>query len=227
MKLINPVKKVESLCPVGRAKVRPVNDYLSFLAVGAAALLVPGPDTLVVLRAALAGGSSAGVWAAAGSAAGLLLWGTATVVGVTALLTVSAVAFGALKLVGAAYLCWLGLQALRSAWRGDPLTGDVDAGRPGLSSAAAFRRGFLSDMANVKVGLFWTALVPQFMDGGGPVLGAAMAVSMPAMAFAWLTVYAAAAGRLRAALSGPRVSRGVNGATGGAMVALAAKLGAT
>ena len=201
-----------------------MNDYFSFLAVGAAALVVPGPDTLVVLRAALTGGSSAGLWAAAGSSAGLLLWGSATVVGVTALLTLSAVAFGALKLVGAAYLCWLGVQALRSAWRGDALTGDVEGGAGGLSSGAAFRRGFLSDLANVKVGLFWTALVPQFMHGGGPVLGAAMAVSMPAMAFAWLAGYAALAGRLRTALSGRRVSRGVNGATGGVMVALAAKL---
>ena len=201
-----------------------MSDYLSFLAVGVAALLVPGPDTLVVLRTALLGGSTLGVWAAAGSSAGLLLWGSATVVGVTALLTVSAAAFAALKLAGAAYLCWLGVQALRSAWRGDLLTGSLDEVGPGMSAGGAFRRGLLCDLANVKVGMFWTALVPQFMDGSGPVMGAAMAVSMPAMAFLWLTGYAALAGRLRSAFSGRRVSRGVNGATGGLMVALAAKL---
>ena len=198
--------------------------YLSFLAVGVAALLVPGPDTLVVLRTALLGGSTVGVWAAAGASAGLLLWGSATVVGVAALLTASAAAFAVLKLAGAAYLCWLGVQALRSAWRGDLLTGSLDDAGAGMSAGAAFRRGLLSDLANVKVGMFWTALVPQFMDGGGPVLGAAMAVSMPAMAFLWLTAYAALAGRLRTALNGRRVSRGVNGATGGLMVVLAAKL---
>jgi threonine/homoserine/homoserine lactone efflux protein len=192
--------------------------------VAVAAMVVPGPDTLVVLRTALAGGSSAGLWAAAGSSAGLLLWGTATVVGVTALLTLSAVAFAALKVLGAAYLCWLGVQALRSAWRGESLTAGVEGGELRVSSAAAFQRGFLSDLANVKVGLFWTALVPQFMDGGGPALGVAMAVSMPALGFAWLAGYAALAGRLRSALAGRRVSRGVNGATGGVMVALAAKL---
>ena len=96
--------------------------------------------------------------------------------------------------------------------------------RRGCRPWAAFRRGLLSDLANVKVGMFWTALVPQFMDGGGAALGLAMAVSMPAMAFAWLAGYATLAGRLRSALSGRRVSRGVNGATGGLMVALAAKL---
>jgi threonine/homoserine/homoserine lactone efflux protein len=198
--------------------------YLSFLAVGVATMVVPGPDTLVVLRTALAGGAPAGVWAAAGSSTGLLAWGLATVVGVTALLTVSAVAFGALKLLGAGYLLWIGVQALRSAWRGESLATGVGGTEPGVSSAAAFRRGLLSDLSNVKAGLFWTALVPQFMDGGGPALGMAMAVSMPAIAFVWLAGYAAAAGRLRTALSGPRVSRGVNGATGGAMVLLAATL---
>jgi threonine/homoserine/homoserine lactone efflux protein len=200
-----------------------MSQYLSFLAVAAAALLVPGPDTLVVLRTALTGGARLGIWAAAGSSAGLLLWGSATVAGVTALLTLSSVAFGVLKLVGAAYLCLLGVQALRAARRGDPLASGADGAAP-VAPRAAFRRGLLSDLANVKVGLFWTALVPQFMAGGGVALGLAMTVSFPVMGFVWLTGYAALAGRLRTVLSGRRVSRSVNGATGGTMVALAAKL---
>src|SRR4051795_1818014 len=99
---------------------RLMSQYLSFLAVMSMALVVPGPDTLVVLRTALGGGPRAGVWAAAGSAAGLLAWGTATVLGLTALLTVSPTAFGVVKLAGAAYLAFLGLQALRA--------GSVDTG---------------------------------------------------------------------------------------------------
>ena len=200
-----------------------MSQYLSFLAVATAAMLVPGPDTLVVLRTALTNGARLGVWAAAGSSAGLLLWGAATVVGVTALLTVSSVAFAVLKLAGAAYLCVLGVQALRAALRGDPLT-EAPEGAPPMEPRAAFRRGLLSDLANVKVGLFWTALVPQFMAGGGVALSLAMTVSFPLMGFLWLTGYATLAGRLRTALSGRRLSRSVNGATGGTMVALAAKL---
>lgn len=200
-----------------------MSQYLSFLAVATAAMLVPGPDTLVVLRTALTGGARLGVWAAAGSSAGLLIWGTATVAGVTALLTLSSIAFAALKLAGAAYLCMLGLQALRSAFRGDPLTEAPEAAPP-VAPGAAFRRGLLSDLANVKVGLFWTALVPQFMTGGGVALGLAMAVSFPLMGFVWLAGYATLAARMRAALTGRRLARSVNGATGGTMVALAAKL---
>ena len=159
-----------------------MSDYLSFLAVGVAALLVPGPDTLVVLRTALLGGSTLGVWAAAGSSAGLLLWGSATVVGVTALLTVSAVLRCAQARGGrvpvlagraGAALGLAGRPARRLARRG----GGGNVGRRRLPPRPAVRPG------ERKVGMFWTALVPQFMDGSGPVMGAAMAVSMPAMAF--------------------------------------------
>src|SRR5438067_11564377 len=129
--------------------MRGMSQYVSFLAVAGLALVVPGPDTIVVLRTALGGGARAGVRAAAGSTAGLLAWGAAAVLGLTALLTVSPAAFEALKLVGAAYLAWLGVQTLRAA----PAAAPVSA-----PNGAAFRRGLLTDLANVKVGLFWTAL---------------------------------------------------------------------
>jgi threonine/homoserine/homoserine lactone efflux protein len=187
---------------VVRGTMPRMSQYLSFLAVASMAMVVPGPDTFVVLRTSLAGGARAGVWAAAGSAAGLLLWGTATVVGLTTLLTASAPAFGAVKLAGAGYLAFLGIQALRA----DP----TDAGR--VPRGGAFRRGLLSDLANAKVALFWIALAPQFLDGGS---GAAMVVTASALAFAWLSGYALLAGRIRFG------ARGINRAAGVAMVALA------
>ena len=90
--------------------------FLSFLAVAAVAMVVPGPDTFVVLRTSLADGPRAGTWAAAGSAAGNLVWGATSVLGVAALLAASAAAFSTLKLAGAAYLAVLGVQALRAAY---------------------------------------------------------------------------------------------------------------
>jgi threonine/homoserine/homoserine lactone efflux protein len=189
--------------------MRGMSQYLSFLAVAAVALVVPGPDTLVVLRAAVAGGARAGVWAAAGSTAGLLLWGAAAVLGLTALLTVSPTAFEALKLAGASYLGLLGVQSLRAVPMADAPVAALEG--------AAFRRGLFSDLANVKVGLFWTALAPQFLRGGS---GAAMVVSMAALAFGWLCGYAVLAGRLRDVLNG----RAVNIVTGATMVLLAGVL---
>src|SRR4051794_17380371 len=193
-----------------RLMMRCMDQYLSFLLVAGVALVVPGPDTMVVLRTAVGGGARAGLWAAAGSTAGLLLWGVATVLGLTALLTASPAAFEVLKLAGAAYLAVLGVQSLRAA----PMAA------PGSAlHGAAFRRGFLSDLANVKVGLFWTALAPQFLSGAS---GPAMVVSMAALGFAWLCGYALLADRLRHVLSG----RAVNVVTGMTMVGLAVLLGA-
>src|SRR4051812_50202096 len=101
---------------------------VSFVGVAAVAMLIPGPDTVVVLRAAVAQGPQAGRRAAAGSATGNLVWGSATVAGVAGLLATSAAAFSVLKLAGAAYLvlpgwpraaCGRARRPARKRWRLD------------------------------------------------------------------------------------------------------------
>ncbi|HEX8743413.1 MAG TPA: LysE family translocator [Thermoleophilaceae bacterium] len=202
-----------------------MDSFLPFLALAAVGLVVPGPDTFVVLRTSVAAGARAGTWAAAGSAAGNLLWGTASAVGVTSLLAASDTAFTALKLAGAAYLVVLGLQALLAAKRGDSIA--PPAGTAGaLSAAGAFRRGLLSDLLNVKVGLFWTALLPQFVgQETGALMPVAMTLTFAAMVFGWLTGYAHLAARLSEVLRGRRSSRVLNGSVGAVLVALGARLG--
>ena len=202
-----------------------MNAFLSFLAVGAVALVVPGPDTFVVLRTSLADGARAGTWAAAGSATGNLVWGATSALGVAALLAASATAFATLKLAGAAYLAVLGVQALLAAWRGEPLAGGgMAAGR--RSPALAFRRGFVSDLLNVKAGLFWTALMPQFVGpDGGALLPVAMVTVMGALVFAWLTGYAHLAARMSSALRRRRTARAVNGTVGAVLLAFGVRLG--
>src|SRR5215212_6553603 len=194
-------------------KITAMHAFLSFLAVSAVAMVVPGPDTFVVLRTSLADGPRAGTWAAAGSAAGNLVWGTTSVLGVAALLAASAAAFSTLKLAGAVYLAVLGVQALRAAYRGDPLAGSERAAR-----------GLASDLLNVKAGLFWTALVPQFLTTGGPLLPVAMVTAMVALVFAWLTGYAHLAARLSATLKSRRAARAVNGTVGAVLLALGGTL---
>jgi threonine/homoserine/homoserine lactone efflux protein len=201
-----------------------MNTFLSFLAVAAVAVVVPGPDTFVVLRTSLAEGARAGTWAAAGSAAGNLVWGAASVLGVAALLHTSASAFSTLKLAGAGYLLVLGVQALRAAAHGDALAPVAATERSHSSTAAAFRRGLASDLLNVKVGLFWTALVPQFLTTGGALLPVAMITAMVALVFAWLTGYAHLATRLSATLKSRRAARAVNGVVGAVLLALGGTL---
>jgi threonine/homoserine/homoserine lactone efflux protein len=198
--------------------------FLSFMAVATLVTLIPGPDTFVVLRTALADGARAGTWAAAGSGAGNLVWGTTSVLGVAALLAASASAFAVLKLAGAGYLVFLGVQALRAAVRGDALAA-ADGARAPLSRAAAVRRGLASDLLNVKVGLFWTALVPQFIGAGtGPLLPTAMILAMAATVFGGLTGYAHLAARLSRTLKRRGTARAVNGTVGAVLVAVGAQL---
>ena len=203
-----------------------MSSFSSFLAVAVVGLLVPGPDTFVVLRTALADGPRAGTWAAAGSAAGNVAWGGASALGVAALLAASDGAFAALKLAGAAYLVVLGLRALAAAARGDALA-PGGAEQSAASSAKSFRRGLASDLLNVKVGLFWTALVPQFAGpGSGALLPLAMVAAMGAMVFVWLTGYAHLAARMSRALKRRRSARAVNGTVGAVLLALGVRLAA-
>lgn len=199
----------------------------SFLAVAAGAMLIPGPDTLVVLRVALASGAASGTWAAAGSAVGNLIWGTATVIGATGLLAASPVAFTALKLAGAGYLALLGAQALVAAVSGTRLH-SPGLSAPALRRSAAFRRGLASDALNVKVGLFWTALVPQYLSQStDPLLPVVMVAAMGGLAFGWLSAYAWMSARMASTLSGRRVSQALNAAIGLALLLLGANLAVT
>ena len=198
--------------------------FLNFVAVAAVAVLLPGPDAFVVMRTALAGGRRAGVWAGAGSAVGNLLWGAASVVGVTGLLAASGAAFSVVKLAGAVYLVYLGVQSLRAARRGETLTAE-GAGDERLSAATAFRRGLASDLLNVKVGLFFTALMPQFMSADAPAfLPAAMVAAMGAIVFVLMAGYAYVAARLSATLRRRRSAQAVNGTVGTVLLALGARL---
>ena len=191
--------------------------FVSFLAVAAVAMLVPGPDTFVVLRTTLADGRRAGTSAALGAAAGNVCWGVASVLGLAAALAASPAAHTVLELAGAGYLAMLGAVALRAAVRDDALVGGAGAG-----GGAGWRRGLVSDLANVKVGLFWTALLPQFVPpGSGPLLPAAMVAAMAALVFAWLSGYALLGARLAGALARPGTARALNGTVGAVLLAVA------
>ena len=129
-----------------------------------------------------------------------------------------------MKLLGAAYLVVIGVQALRAARRGDRLA-SAAVERGALSRSVAFRRGLASDLLNVKVGLFWTALVPQFIGPeSSALLPVAMVAAMASIVFAWLTAYAHLAARLSRTLRRRRSSQAVNGTVGTVLVALGGRL---
>ena len=148
---------------------------LVFIAAGLLLNLTPGPDVMFIVANAVRAGARAGVAAALGISAGCLVHVAAAALGVSALLAASSTAFGVLKWLGAVYLVWVGVQMLRSAMGQDaPVKIAVSAylagaeGRFDTESALAivFRRGFLTNVLNPKVALFFLAFVPQFIAPG-------------------------------------------------------------
>src|SRR5579862_4309426 len=176
-------------------------DLLPFLAPSVLLIVIPGPDTAVVTKTALLGGRGSGLFASAGVAIGLSIWTVGAAFGIAALLKASAVAFLALKLAGAIYLTWLGIQMLRSR------SIEAAAGVRGNGNLKALRQGLLSDLGNPKIAVFFTSLLPQFVHGTGSAftpllfLGVVFAV----LTLLWLAVYALAVGHASGWLRRPQV----------------------
>jgi threonine/homoserine/homoserine lactone efflux protein len=131
---------------------------LAFALVAAVFVAIPGPSNLYVMARGIQSGSGAAVAGAAGCATGALTYVAATAAGLSALIASSQVVFAGLHYAGAAYLCWLGLMALRSPAAGSPrATGNGSLWR-------SYRQGALVELGNPKVALFFLALFPQFVD---------------------------------------------------------------
>ncbi|MFI0152031.1 LysE family translocator [Streptomyces lydicus] len=198
--------------------------------------MAPGPDTLLVLRNCVRGGRRTGAATAVGAAVGSLAWAVAAAFGLAAALQRWDAAFTAVRLVGAAYLVVLGGQALWAHRRSAPAaasgrgTGADDAGHTApvhgeaepLSPVRAFRQGLLSCLLNPKVGIFFVAVVPQFLPKGHSVLGATLLLGAvdALIAAGWLLLVVGCAGRVLRRLRRPRVQRNLERATGGVLVAL-------
>ncbi len=133
-----------------------------FLLAAALITLAPGPDNLSVLSLGLSRGRRAGIGFGLGCALGCFIHTLLATLGVTALIAASETAFTALKLAGAAYLCWLGWKALRSP--GATLAVETGAARIDDAMRPYLVRGFIANAINPKVALFFLAFLPQFVD---------------------------------------------------------------
>lgn len=203
-----------------------MHELIAFLGVSALVIVTPGQDTALTIRNTLAGGRRAGVFTGLGVSLGQLAWTVVTSAGLAALLLAAEPAFVALKLAGAAYLVYLGVQALRDAFRrGRRPEDEHDRSRPRLPAAAALRQGLLSNLGNPKMLAFFTSLLPQFAPGEPSFASLlALGVVFATMTFVWLAAYAFAVARAGDFLRRPRVRRAVEGVTGTVLVALGLRL---
>ena len=202
-----------------------ITDLWLFVMAGLLLNITPGPDMAYIMGRSAQLGVRAGAVAALGITTGCWVHITAAALGLSAILATSAEAFFILKLVGAAYLVWVGISLLRHAGAGSAATGN---GNAAISLRAIFVQGFLTNALNPKVALFFLAFLPQFISAGAPsktlefiVLGLIFCTTgtLVCLAIAWLTA------RASAALSaGSTVRTWIERALGGLFVLLGVRL---
>jgi RhtB (resistance to homoserine/threonine) family protein len=198
---------------------------LAFVPVALLLTLIPGADTALVTRNALAMGMRGARWTILGIASGCLTHATMSALGLSAILATSARAYETVKLAGAAYLLWIGVQSIRQA--GHPVsTETADVASAPNRGAHPFTQGFLTNILNPKVALFYLTFLPQFIPAGASVLRTSLLLAMihNVLGFAWLSLYARFVDRLRVALTRPVVKGWLERVTGGALVLLGARL---
>ncbi|MCK2243189.1 MULTISPECIES: LysE family translocator [unclassified Crossiella] len=172
-------------------------------------VVTPGLDTMLILRSVVLGGRRTGLATGLGITLGCLVWGAASIAGITALLRASEFGYNALRLAGAVYLVWLGGSALWRSWRdrGKPTQVDDQPELPALGGWRALRSGLLTNLLNPKVGVFYLSLLPQFLPAAGPTTGwaALLVLIHVGLGFLWQFVLVGLAGSARRWLSRRRV----------------------
>jgi threonine/homoserine/homoserine lactone efflux protein len=203
---------------------------LAFTGVAALLTISPGPDMALMLRNVLRGGSRVVLPTAIGTCSGLFAWGTASSLGVAAILAASAELYAVLRLAGAAYLVALGLLALRAAITGrhvdDPWAPPVSEAGVSMSGMAGFRSGLLTNLLNPKIGVFYATLLPQFIPPGAPPLPTSLLLAgiHAALGIAWLCLYGGLLARAGDQVRRGPVRRVLEGVTGAVLLALGARV---
>lgn len=183
--------------------------------------LNPGPSSLVVMSQSLTGGWPAGVRAAGGVLGANAIYFALSASGLVALHTISAEAFSVIKWGGAAYLVWLGVTTIRRSFQTKESLGSPDsrgAGRP-------FWRGFVTQGANPNLLVYFTAILPQFINANHPVVPqiAILACSSFVIEFSVFCAYSALSGRAGEAAA-PRYRAYLERVGGGLLIGAAAGL---
>lgn len=199
----------------------PVDQLLPFVAASVLITVVPGADMALVTRQVLVGGTRLAQTTVFGNVTGICVHAVALAVGLSALIVASAAAYTTIKLAGAAYLVWLGIQSLRAA-RQAARPAAVVAPRAAPSPRRAYAQGLLSTVLNPKPALFFLSFLPQFVDRHHAVLPqiALLAAIHVLVGLVWLSLYARIVARAQRALTRASIRRRLEAVTGALLLGL-------
>jgi len=213
------------------------NNYLAYVGFAVLVVLAPGPDFAIVTKNCLVHGRRGrlpGLATSLGVVTSLVVQGIAAAAGVAALVVRSEIVFDVIKYVGAAYLGYLGIQALVSTFRRRSGAAGPEEARNGGDVTTplrkivvkAYRQGFLSNISNPKVLAFYFSLLPQFVDPGKSVAFQVvlLAFTHALLALIWLFCVVLVLDRLRALVQRSAVRRSIEGLTGVALIGFGVRL---
>ncbi|BBM04026.1 LysE family translocator [Microbulbifer sp. GL-2] len=204
-----------------------INDLITFIVVATLLVISPGPNSILIAKTVPLSGQKPGFANIGGFVAAFYVHGTLSIFGISILLVQSAQAFFIFKILGAAYLIWVGIKSLISA---------LKAGNAGLPVSAqknikpasirtAFLEGFFTNVLNPKVSLFYLAAFPQFMSIHEGVVNAYTLVTAHAMVnFVWFSIMVFTLSRIKFAANNVRFKRWINSITGIVFIGFGSKL---
>jgi RhtB (resistance to homoserine/threonine) family protein len=196
----------------------------AFIGVAGILTILPGADMALVTRNVLAVGRRRTMLTILGIQLGCVFHATASALGLSAILATSATAFNVVKTIGAAYLVWIGIQSIRTASITHAIAIETTPAKTRIGSP--FVQGFLTNILNPKVAVFYLTFLPQFISPGESVLRRSLLLASIhiVLGSVWLTAYAWFVDRLGAVLTRPRVKAWLERVTGGLLIALGARL---
>lgn len=192
-------------------------------------IILPGPDTAIATKNTLTVSRKGGLQTIIGSCCGLLIHTCAAVIGLSAIIVKSAYIFAVLKYIGAVYLCYLGIKTLwtlRTIRTQSPVVDDVGSIEHKYSHQSCFKQGFLTNVTNPKVAVFFLTFLPQFVDGNSgtffPFL--IMGLIYTALTMLWFIFYVYLLDRISAFMKKPSTKAVIEGLTGAILIAFGIKL---
>lgn len=199
---------------------------LSFTVIAALLVMSPGPNGVLIAKTVPTSGPSAGFANVAGFVTAFYLHGALSVLGISLILVQSAQAFLIVKMLGAAYLFWIGAKALYDAWKGVPATQKVTPARRQRTLMKAFLEGFLTNALNPKVSMFYLAAFPQFISQAHGAVGASftMVFIHSMLNLVWFSAMVLLFARMTGAAQNHRFQRWLKGLTGAVFIGFGAKL---
>lgn len=201
-------------------------NVLTFIAVATLLVISPGPNGVLIAKTVAISGRRSAFANISGFVAAFYIHGTLSVFGISIILVQSAQAFFVFKLLGATYLCWIGLKALSEAWKNKPAAAVESTEKStNRSTHGAFVEGFLTNVLNPKVSMFYLAAFPQFISAGDSAMMAYLLVSAHAIVnVVWFSIAVVVLSRMKSISMSEGFTRWLKSVTGVVFIGFGAKL---